>query len=72
MVERGATKTLRHVVDTSEGQIGAPFYIRDGGRYWAVGIHSKKAEDGDGNVARRITDEVIRDFNDWQASSLIS
>jgi V8-like Glu-specific endopeptidase len=72
LLQQGASKTLRHAVDTSEGQSGAPFYIRDGGQYWAVGIHSKKANDGGGNVAHRITDDVVRDFENWQESNLIS
>lgn len=69
--ERG-DRTLRHVVDTSEGQSGAPLYIQDGGRYWAIGIHSKEAESGDSNVARLVTDTLMADVERWRQSALTS
>ncbi|WP_211589098.1 trypsin-like serine peptidase, partial [Allorhizocola rhizosphaerae] len=54
---------LVYDIDTMGGQSGAPVYIKQNGRRYAVGIHNYGA--GAGNSATRITAAVVANFKKW-------
>ena len=54
---------LKYFADTEDGTSGSPVFVRIGGVYTAIGIHTDGKPDG--NVAVRINSTVANRINSW-------
>lgn len=56
---------LEYTTDTSEGESGAPVFVKAPDGYWAGGIHVGGVA-GTGNRAVRITGTVFDELDSWK------